>query len=185
MAPILGVALLVAATTLVAGAAFHLATAATGEALTADPGGVAASFVLGPLDADRQRIELRYRAGPPLDVRSLAIVVDVAGGPTGRLVELPAGRDGHCYGDRDDVVTPENVAGDAIFSRACGDARGAITAKPPGVGRWHPGDDASMRLRHGDHDRPGVDLEPGDVVTVTVIDTGRDVVLDTSTARAG
>lgn len=184
VAPVLGVLLLVA-TTVTVGAGVAVYAAGQSDAVPSDavarPG--TAAFELDAVDADRQRVTVRYLAGPPLDVERLELRVGVVGGPTGRLVGLPAGRGGRCYGDPDDVLLPENVANDPIFSRACGDARGAITAKPPGGDTWRPGEEASVRIREGDGDRAGVELEPGDAVEVAVVDAAAGAALAELRAR--
>lgn len=176
VAPVVGAVLLVGVT--VATAAAVGAVLSHGAADGIDDvaaTAVGSSLSARPIDAGDQRLRLMYRAGPPLPVGRLTIRVVLPNGRSGRLVELPAGRGGRCYGEPDDVLRRRNVEGDAIFSRACGAASGAVTAKG-GDGVWRPGEGATVRITV--RDGGGADLEPGDVVRVAVIDDEADAVVE-------
>ena len=181
VAPVIGVLVLVA-TTVVASAL--VAVVALG------PGGVTAggdrsaastspSRFTVTAEGGSQHVTVRYLAGPPLAVSSLEVVVE-ADGRSGRLVDLPAGRGERCFGDPDDVLGRENVANETIFSRACGDASGAITAKESD-GVWEPGETATVTVKVADSG--GVTLDPGDTVRVAVVDAS--AVVGEATATVG
>lgn len=184
VAPVLGVVLLVALTVLVAATAAVLVAGGVGEL---ERGGTVASarghVEVDPVDPDVQRVTLRYVAGPPLALDQLALAVELPNGRSGRIVDLPAGRGGRCYGDPDDVILPGNVAGDPIFSRACGDAEGAITAKGGRSDVWRPGESATFRVKVAAGG--GADLAAGDELRVAVVDVDTGAVVAVATGTVG
>jgi FlaG/FlaF family flagellin (archaellin) len=183
VAPVIGVLVIVATTVVASGvvALDALGPTAASDDVDGVPVGSAATarFTVDDIDDDGQRVTVLYRAGPPLDVASLELVVE-AEGRTGRVVDLPAGRDERCFGDPDDVLGPENVANDTIFSRACGAASGAITAKGSD-GVWEPGESASVTIKVADGG--GADLAPGETVQVAIVDADREIVLGETSGR--
>jgi len=152
VSPAVGVAVLLAVTTLLAAAV----AAGVGVHAVRDPAPqVRVTGAVSADDAwpDGQVIELTHEAGQRLDVSDLALVVTLsrADGPA-RLSGFPTRR-----------LTGEHVAGPAVFDGGYAGIDGAIDAAHTD-GQWASGETGDVRIARGDYD-----VRPEETVRVAVV----------------
>jgi len=106
-----------------------------------------------------QVVRVRHRAGDPIAMADVALVVSVPGRDVrGRLVDLPLAT--NCLRDT-------HVDGTDLFDGRCGRVSGALTAVGTDAdGVWRAGEHVAVRLRKG-----AVRLDPGADVVVRVVHT--------------
>ncbi|WP_302082671.1 type IV pilin [Salinibaculum rarum] len=114
---------------------------------------------------DDQVLRLRHRNGDSLSMAEVALVVSAPGHDVTRLVDLPLStnclRDGH-------------VEGPDLFDGRCGRVGGPLTSVGSDAdGVWRAGETVHFRLQ-----KRAVHLTPGDEVTVSVVHTPSDSVVE-------
>lgn len=151
VSPVTGTVLVVLCTVMLSGA---LAVAVLGSDLNATP---APSVVLSATaNADTDRILLLHRAGEPLDVRQLDVLIAVNGTALARQPPVPFFA---ATGFRSGPTGPFNSADDPL---------------------WTPGERASVRIA-GTNDPT---LSPGSTVTVRLVFDGQVVAVVETAARS-
>jgi FlaG/FlaF family flagellin (archaellin) len=160
---LVGVAVALAATVVGAGVALSHATDAATPSVAVAPSGLAADDGW----PDGQTVRLRHRAGPPIPVAQVVLVVAVPDGRQTRLSGFPTLR-----------LTDDHVGGADLVDRSYAGVDGELDAAHTD-GRWEAGEVIEVRLARGH-----VDIVPGDRVSVTVVHAESDAVLAETTLVA-
>jgi len=180
VSPVVGVALLVGLTLLLATAVTTTALGYADELSDPAPAVAQASgeydrYATGGGRYTEQVVRITHRGGDSLSVPDIEIAVDAtdACGRSGRLVDLPAAGD-------DPRPTSRYVRGDDIFDNSADSVEGPIgTGDVDDDGEWSAGETAQFRLATRD-----CRLRAGDGITVRVVHTPTEAVVISQRLRA-
>jgi FlaG/FlaF family flagellin (archaellin) len=161
VSPVVGVAVLVGITVVLAAVTGGFVAFGVATTETAPQASVAATADATDGWPDGQRLRLTHRAGDPLVVADLALVVTVDRGDVhARLTGFPTRR-----------LTADNARGTDVFDSGFAGVDGALDAAHTD-GEWTSGETTSVRIAQGD-----LDLHAGDRIKVRIVHRPTNAVL--------